>query len=86
MSLVLALDMWDELKYHLISTDRADAAGSVVQLLIDHDYRIADISDVFRGDPEIKAALSSYADELDDSEEYDEDYNDDEDYDEDDDY
>ena len=85
MSLVLALDMWDELKYHLNSTDRTEAADSVIQLLIDHDYRIADIGDVFRGDQEIKAALSSYADELDDSEEYNDDIDDDSD-DNDDDY
>lgn len=68
MSLELARDIWGELKHYLTDTDQADAADVIVHMLIDHDFGIADISNVFRGEPDIKSALMSYADELVDDE------------------
>lgn len=69
MSLELARDIWGELKHYLTETDQADAADVVVHMLIDYDFGIADISNVFKGEPNIKSALMSYADELVDEDE-----------------
>lgn len=77
MSVDLAHDLWQELKRYISVTDRADAADTVVNLLIDNDYDAEDIKSGFGGDADIKRALSEYL--IDDSAE-DEDEEDYEDY------
>jgi hypothetical protein len=46
--------------------DRADAADSLVSVLIDNDYDAEQIRSAFKSDSDIKRALQSY---LDDTEE-----------------
>lgn len=81
MAVELAYDLWVELKRYVSTVDRADAAETVVNLLIDNDYDAEDIKSVFKGDADIKRALSEYLvdepvddEEEEDEEEYDEDY------------
>lgn len=80
----LASVIWDELKRYINTVDRADAADSLVSILIDNDVAAEDIRDAFAGDKEIKHALANYINN-EDKEEYDEDdeYGEEFDYDED---
>ena len=75
----IASEIWSELKRYVNTVDRAEAADVLVSLLIDHDEDAEDIRDAFKGDTDIKRALTSYIN--DDQEEVDEE--DEEDYDED---
>jgi hypothetical protein len=83
MSVDLAYDLWSELKRFVSAVDRGDAADSLINLLIDHDYDADDIKSAFKGDAEIKKALQVYLDdrtsEDDDSDDDEYDYEDDED-------
>lgn len=83
MSVELAKEIWDELKRYVNTVDRAEAAETLVSVLIDNDADADEIKDVFKSDSEIKRALASYlkdhADEEEDYEDEDEDYED-EDY------
>jgi hypothetical protein len=68
-------ELWSELKRYMNSVDRADAADTVVSVLIDNDYSAEDIRDAFRGDADIKRALVEYLDsDKQDDEDEDEDY------------
>jgi hypothetical protein len=67
--------------------DRAEAAETVIQILMDNDSDVEDIRDAFKGDSDIKRALTAYLDndkdyveEDDDEEPEDEDYDEDEDW------
>lgn len=85
MSEELASIIWGELKRYINTVDRAEAAETVVQILMDNDSDVEDIRSAFTGDRDIKAALTSYLDNDKDyveEEEYDEDedYNEDEDW------
>lgn len=77
MSEQLASVIWGELKRYINTVDRAEAAETVVQILMDNDSDVEDIRDAFSGDRDIKTALTSYLDN-------DKDYVEDEDEDEDD--
>ena len=55
-------EIWSELKRYMNAVDRADAADTVVSVLIDNDYSAQDIRDAFRGDADIKRALAEYLD------------------------
>lgn len=83
MSVELSKEIWDELKRYVNTVDRAEAAETLVSVLIDNDADADEIKDVFKSDSEIKRALASYlkdhADEEEDYEDEDEDYED-EDY------
>ena len=83
MSVELAQELWNELKRYVSTVDRADAADTVVNLLIDNDYSIEDIRSTFKGDSEVKQALQGYIDDHEgddeDEDDYDDDYTDDED-------
>ena len=86
MSVDLAQAVWEELKRYIGTLDRVEAADALVNLLVDSNFDADDIRDAFRGDLEVKKALSAYladhADE-DEDEEIDEDnddYDDEEDY------
>ena len=78
MSEQLAAELWGELKRFVNTVDRAEAAETVVQILMDNDSDVEDIRDAFSGDRDIKAALTSY---LDNDKDYAEDEEEDEDFD-----
>jgi len=82
MSVELSKEIWDELKRYVNTVDRAEAAETLVSVLIDNDADADEIKAVFKSDSEVKRALASYLkdhedeiDEDDEDEEYeDEDY------------
>jgi hypothetical protein len=83
MNETVAAELWGELKRYVNTVDRAEAAETVVQILMDNDADVEDIRDAFKGDSDIKRALTSYLDNdndyVEDEEEEetdDEDYND----------
>jgi hypothetical protein len=84
MSEHLAAEIWGELKRYVNTVDRAEAAETVVQILMDNDSDVEDIRDAFKGDSDIKRALTSYLDNdkdyAEDEDSEDEDYDEDEDW------
>ena len=87
MSEVVASEIWNELKRFVNTVDRAEAAETLVAVLIDHDSDVDDIRDAFKGDTDIKRALTDYLDnDKDYTEDDEEEEIEDEDYDEDDDW
>lgn len=87
MSEHLAAEIWGELKRYVNTVDRAEAAETLIQILMDNDSDVDDIRAAFTGDRDIKAALTSYLDNDKDYVEEDEDEEDDDtDYDEDEDW
>ena len=79
MSEVVVSEIWSELKRYVNTVDRSDAAETIVSILIDHDHDVEDIRDAFKGDADIKRALTVY---LDNDKDYGEDEDEDEDFDE----
>jgi len=73
MSVDVIGEIWTELKRYINVVDRADAAESVVSVLIDHDIDADEIRTWFKGDSDIKTALSDYL-SVDPESEEDEDY------------
>ena len=78
MSVDVAYDIWTELRRFLSTPDRAEAADSLVNVLIDNDYDAEEIRTAFKGDNDVRQALQSYLDDAEedteeDSEDYDED-------------
>ena len=86
MSEAIASEIWGELKRFVNTVDRAEAAETVVQILMDNDSDVEDIRTAFKGDSDIKRALTSYLDNDKDYEAEDEEEPEDEDYDEDEDW
>jgi len=84
MSVELANEIWSELKRYVNTVDRAEAAETVVSVLIDNDVSADDIKSTFKSDSDIKKALASYL--KDHEEEDDDDLHDNDDEDEDDNY
>ena len=83
MSVEFANEIWSELKRYINTVDRADAAETMVSVLIDNDVSADDIKLAFKSDAEIKRALTSYLkdhEEDDDEDLHDDDDEDDEDY------
>jgi hypothetical protein len=81
MSAELSKEIWDEIKRYVNPQDRAEAAETLVSVLIDNDIAADDIKDVFKSDSEIKRALTSYLkDHAEEDEEDDEDEDEDDDY------
>ena len=62
MSEAIASEMWGELKRFVNTVDRAEAAETVIQILMDNDSDVEDIRDAFKGDTDIKRALTAYLD------------------------
>jgi len=62
MSETVASEIWNELKRYVNTVDRAEAAETIVSVLIDHDSDVEDIRDAFKGDSDIKRALTAYLD------------------------
>ena len=58
----VASEMWGELKRYVNTVDRAEAAETVLSILIDNDCTVDDIKDDFKGDSDIKRALTAYLD------------------------
>lgn len=82
MSELVASEIWSELKRYVNTVDRAEAAETIVAILIDHDATVDNIKDAFKGDVDIKRALTtyldndkSYEDEDEEEEDEEEDYN-----------
>jgi len=61
-SVAVASEMWSELKRYVNTVDRNEAAETVVSILIDNDCDVDDIKDTFKGDTDIKRALTAYLD------------------------
>ena len=81
MSVELANEIWSELKRYVNTVDRAEAAETVVSVLIDNDVGADDIKSTFKNDSDIKKALTSYLkdheDDVDDDDLHDDDDEDD---------
>lgn len=80
MSAELSKEIWDELKRYVNTVDRAEAAETLVGVLIDNDVGADEIKDVFKSDSEVKRALTHYLkDHEEEEEEEEEDYDDEDD-------
>ena len=77
MSVDVAHDIWNELKRFMSTPDRAEAADCVVAVLIDNDYDADEIKTVFKNDPDVKNALHSYVDDVEEEFEYQDELDDD---------
>ena len=84
MSVELAKEIWSELRRHINTVDRDEAAETLVAVLIDNDVDADEIKSVFKSESDIKKALASYlkdhAEEDEDDEEFNDNDGDDEDY------
>ena len=60
MSVELSREIWNELKRYVNTVDRDEAAETLVSVLIDNDADADEIKSVFKTEPDIKRALSSY--------------------------
>jgi len=72
----VASEIWGELKRYVNTVDRNEAAETVLNILIDNDCTVDNIKDAFKGDSDIKRALTAYLDNdksYEDDEEIDED-------------
>lgn len=75
MSLDFVSEVWGALYSHIDFNERKEAADTLINLLIDHNYETDDIKDAFRGEKEVLSALKNYISEREDESEYeDEDY------------
>ena len=82
MSLDLSREIYNELKRFINVVDRDEAAETLVSVLIDNDISADDIKDAFKGEVDIKRALTSYLKDHqeEEEEEYDDYDNEDDDY------
>ena len=78
MSADIAAEIWSELKRYINSMDQADAAETLVNIMIDNDIDSEDIRSAFSGDAMVKRILSDYVDEEEDEAYEEEDYQEDE--------
>ena len=78
MTETVASEIWSELKRYVNTVDRAEAAETIVSILIDHDSDVENIRDAFKSDSDIKRALTVYLDNDKDYAEDEEDINEDE--------
>jgi uncharacterized protein (UPF0305 family) len=78
MSVELSREIWDELKRYVNPQDRNEAAETLISVLVDNDIDADEIKDAFKGDSEVKRALTSYLKDHADEEEYDEEEDEDE--------
>ena len=62
MTETVVSEIWSELKRYVNTVDRAEAAETIVSILIDHDSDVEDIRDAFKGDSDVKRALTAYLD------------------------
>ena len=62
----LTKELWNEVKRYINTVDRAEAAETVVSVLVDHDIDAEDIRQAFKSDSDIKKALAQYVKDHDD--------------------
>jgi len=77
MAVDIVHEIWQELKRHITTADRAEAADSLVNVLVDNDYDADQIRDAFKGDNDVKRALQSFLNDAEedlDNEDEDEEY------------
>lgn len=79
MSVDVAYDLWTEFRRYMSTPDRAEAADALVNVLIDNDYDAEDIRSAFKGDADVKRALQSYLDDVEQDPEEDADIEDEDD-------
>jgi hypothetical protein len=79
MSVVLAKEIWDELRRYVNTVDRSEAAETLVSVLIDNDAATDEIKELFKTDFEVKRALASYLKDHEELDEQDDDYDDEDD-------
>ena len=80
MSIELSREIWDEIKRYVNTVDRSEAAETLISVLIDNDVAADEIRDTFKGDAEVRRALTSYLKDHADDQDEDEDWeNEDED-------
>lgn len=60
MSVELSREIWDEIKRYVNTVDRSEAAETLISVLIDNDVAADEIRDTFKGDAEVRRALTSY--------------------------
>jgi hypothetical protein len=60
MPVSVASELWTEIKRYINTVDRAEAAETVVNILVDNDIDAEEIRDNFKGDTDIKRALALY--------------------------
>jgi hypothetical protein len=61
-AVAVAGEVWSELKRYVNTVDRNEAAETIVAILIDNDCDVDDIKNAFKGDSDIKRALTAYLD------------------------
>lgn len=78
MAVDIVHEVWQELKRHISTTDRPEAAENLINILIDNDYDADQIRNAFKGDNDIKRALQSFLDDAEEDldEEEEDDYDD----------
>jgi hypothetical protein len=79
MSVELSREIWDEIKRYVNTVDRSEAAETLISVLIDNDVAADEIRDTFKGDSEVRRALTSYLKDHADEDEEDEEPEEDED-------
>jgi hypothetical protein len=60
MTIEVLSTAWSELKRYINVVDRAEAAETFVNVMIDHDISEDEIRNEFKGDSDIKEALATY--------------------------
>jgi hypothetical protein len=81
MSVELSREIWNEIRRHVNTVDRQEAAETLINVLIDNDVGADEIRDTFKGDPEVKRALAHYLKDHAEEEEDEDDEEEDEDID-----
>ena len=81
MSVELSREIWTELKRYVNTVDRQEAAETLINVLIDNDVGADEIRDTFKGDSEVKRALTSSLKDHAEEDDEDDDDEDDEDID-----
>ena len=61
-AVAVASELWSELKRYVNTVDRNEATETIVAILIDNDCDVDDIKNAFKGDSDIKRALTAYLD------------------------
>jgi len=60
MAIDFVNEIWQELKRHISTADRAEAVDSMINILIDNDHSPEQIRDAFKNDADVKRALTNY--------------------------
>jgi len=81
MSIEVVAEIWNELKYDFDEVTQREAAGKIIDVLVDYNFDSSEIKQAFRGDTVMMAALKDYnAEHETNDEEYDEEYDEDDYY------